>query len=142
MFAIVGIDHVVIRARDPARLIDFYCDVLGCTVERRQDAIGLVQLRAGHSLIDIVGVDGKLGRMGGAAPGSEGHNMDHLCLRVDPFDIEAIRAHLAARGAQIGESGTRYGAEGSGPSLYLSDPEGNTLELKGPPDSAAGDAAS
>jgi len=141
MFAIVGIDHVVIRARDPARLIDFYCDVLGCTVERRQDAIGLVQLRAGHSLIDIVGVDGKLGRMGGAAPGSEGHNMDHLCLRVDPFDIEAIRAHLAARGAQIGESGTRYGAEGSGPSLYLSDPEGNTLELKGPPDSAAGDAA-
>jgi len=142
MFAIVGIDHVVIRARDPARLIDFYCDVLGCTVERRQDAIGLVQLRAGHSLIDIVGVDGKLGRMGGAAPGSEGHNMDHLCLRVDPFDIEAIRAHLAARGAQIGESGTRYGAEGSGPSLYLSDPEGNTVELKGPPDSAAGDAAS
>jgi len=141
MFAIVGIDHVVIRARDPARLIDFYCDVLGCTVERRQDAIGLVQLRAGHSLIDIVGVDGKLGRMGGAAPGSEGHNMDHLCLRVDPFDIEAIRAHLAARGAQIGESGTRYGAEGSGPSLYLSDPEGNTVELKGPPDSAAGDAA-
>jgi len=142
MFAIVGIDHVVIRARDPARLIDFYCDVLGCTVERRQDAIGLVQLRAGHSLIDIVGVDGKLGRMGGAAPGSEGHNMDHLCLRVDPFDIEAIRAHLAARGAQIGESGTRYGAEGSGPSLYLSDPEGNTVELKGPPDSVAGDAAS
>jgi len=142
MFAIVGIDHVVIRARDPARLIDFYCDVLGCTVERRQDAIGLVQLRAGHSLIDIVGVDGKLGRVGGAAPGSEGHNMDHLCLRVDPFDIEAIRAHLAARGAQIGESGTRYGAEGSGPSLYLSDPEGNTVELKGPPDSAAGDAAS
>jgi len=141
MFAIVGIDHVVIRARDPARLIDFYCDVLGCTVERRQDAIGLVQLRAGHSLIDIVGVDGKLGRMGGAAPGSEGHNMDHLCLRVDPFDIEAIRAHLAARGAQIGESGTRYGAEGSGPSLYLSDPEGNTVELKGPPDSVAGDAA-
>ena len=141
MFAIVGIDHVVIRARDPARLIDFYCDVLGCTIERRQDAIGLVQLRAGHSLIDIVGVDGKLGRMGGAAPGSEGHNMDHLCLRVDPFDIEAIRAHLAARGAQIGESGTRYGAEGSGPSLYLSDPEGNTVELKGPPDSVAGDAA-
>ena len=139
MFQILGIDHVVIRARDPAALVDFYCEVLGCTIDRRQDAIGLVQLRAGRSLIDIVGVDSRLGRMGGAAPGAQGHNMDHLCLRVEPFDLDAIRAHLAAHGARIGESGTRYGAEGSGPSLYLSDPEGNTVELKGPPDPSASD---
>ena len=132
MFAIVGIDHVVIRARDPARLIDFYCDVLGCTVERRQDAIGLVQLRAGHSLIDIVGVDGKLGRMGGAPPGSEGHNMDHLCLRVENYDEAAILAHLKAHGVRIGELGSRYGARGEGPSIYLYDPQGNMVELKGP----------
>ena len=134
MFRIREIDHLVIRARDPVRLVDFYCDVLGCTIERRQDAIGLVQLRAGRSLIDIVGVDGVLGRKGGAAPGTEAHNMDHFCVRVEPFDVDAIRAHLQAYGVRIGEFGLRYGAEGSGPSLYLLDPEGNTVELKGPPD--------
>ena len=133
-FTLRQIDHVVIRARDPAALEVFYREVLGCTVERRQDGIGLVQLRAGASLIDLVDVDGKLGRMGGAAPGREGHNMDHLCLRIDPFDREAIAAHLQAHGVAVGDYGSRYGAEGEGPSQYLSDPEGNVVELKGPPD--------
>jgi glyoxylase I family protein len=133
MFRILEIDHVVIRARDAARLVHFYCDALGCSVERRQDAIGLVQLRAGRSLIDIVGVDGPLGRKGGAAPGAQAHNMDHLCVRVEPFDVDAMRAHLETHGARIGEFGWRYGADGEGPSLYIEDPEGNTVELKGPP---------
>ena len=133
-FTLGQIDHVVIRARDPAALEALYREVLGCTVERRQDGIGLVQLRAGASLIDLVAVDGKLGRMGGAAPGREGHNMDHLCLRIDPFDREAIAAHLQAHGVAVGDYGSRYGAEGEGPSQYLSDPEGNVVELKGPPD--------
>lgn len=142
MINIREIDHVVIRARDQARLIRFYCDVLGCTVERSSDAIGLVQLRAGRSMIDIVGIDSELGRKGGAAPGREGRNMDHLCLRVEPFDAGAIRAHLAAHGVRIDESGLRYGAEGEGFSLYISDPEGNIVELKGPSDrSGAGTAA-
>jgi len=132
-FTLRQIDHVVIRARDPATLQAFYCDVLGCSVERRQDAIGLVQLRAGASLIDLVDVDGKLGRMGGAAPGAEGHNMDHLCLRIDPFHRDAIVDHLQAHGVAVGEFGSRYGAEGEGPSQYLRDPEGNVVELKGPP---------
>jgi glyoxylase I family protein len=136
-FTLQQIDHVVLRVRDVAAMQAFYCDALGCTVERRQDEIGLVQLRAGASLIDLVGVDGKLGRMGGAAPGAEGHNMDHLCLRVDRFDVDVIRAHLAALGARIGDFGSRYGAEGQGPSLYLHDPEGNMIELKGPPDTPA-----
>lgn len=134
MLNIREIDHVVIRARDQARLVRFYRDVLGCRVEREQVAIGLVQLRAGRSMIDIVSVDGALGRKGGAAPGSEGRNMDHLCVRVEPFDIDAIRAHLDAHGVRIDDSGRRYGAEGEGFSLYLSDPEGNVVELKGPPD--------
>ena len=132
-FTLRQIDHVVIRARDPAALEAFYREVLGCTVERRQDGIGLVQLRAGASLIDLVDVNGKLGRMGGAAPGREGHNMDHLCLRIDPFDRDAITAHLQAHGVAVGDYGSRYGAEGEGPSQYLSDPEGNVVELKGPP---------
>lgn len=133
-FELQQIDHIVLRVRDSAAMEAFYRDVLGCGVERRQEAIGMVQLRAGRSLIDLVDVDGKLGRMGGAAPGAEGHNVDHLCLRVEPFDRDAIVAHLQAHGARIGDFGARYGAEGQGPSQYLFDPEGNMVELKGPPD--------
>ncbi|KRE89671.1 lactoylglutathione lyase [Frateuria sp. Soil773] len=132
-FQLRQIDHVVLRVIDSAAMQAFYCDVLGCRVERRQDEIGLVQLRAGNSLIDLVGMDGKLGRQGGAAPGAEGHNMDHLCLSVDGYDEDAIRAHLEAHGVRVGPAGPRYGAEGEGPSLYLYDPQGNMVELKGPP---------
>lgn len=128
-----GIDHLVLRVRDVEAMLAFYRDLLGCTLERRRDDIGLVQLRAGRSLIDLVPVDGKLGRAGGAAPGPEGRNLDHLCLRVEPFDAEAIRAFLRAGGAQPGEVDSRYGAEGEGPSIYVPDPEGNVVELKGPP---------
>ena len=127
---LLGIDHVVIRARDPARMERFYVEVLGCAVERRQDAIGLVQLRAGAQLIDLVDVAGRLGRMGGAAPGPDGHNMDHLCLRVIDFEVETVRAHLEAHGVEIGDVGERYGSTGEAMSLYLSDPEGNGLELR------------
>ncbi len=133
MIGIRGIDHLVLRVVGLERMLDFYCGALGCTVERRQDEIGLVQLRAGSSLIDLVPVDGKLGRMGGAPPGAEGRNMDHFCLRVEPFDDATIRAHLQAHGVQAGQLESRYGAEGKGPSIYLTDPEGNVVELKGPP---------
>lgn len=128
-----GIDHVVLRVRDLAAMLAFYVDLLGCTVERRRDDIGLVQLRAGRSLIDLVPVNGQLGRAGGAAPGAQGRNLDHLCLRVEPFDGAAIRSFLLSRGAQPGEMADRYGAEGEGPSIYVPDPEGNVVELKGPP---------
>jgi len=131
--AVLGLDHIVLRVLDLERMFAFYGEVLGCQVERRQIDIGLVQLRAGSALIDLVPVDGKLGAMGGAAPGREGHNLDHLCLRVEPYDEAAIRRHLAAHGVTAGESGSRYGAEGEGPSIYLQDPHGNTVELKGPP---------
>ncbi|KAF1719647.1 VOC family protein [Pseudoxanthomonas wuyuanensis] len=132
-FQVRQIDHVVLRVRDAAAMEAFYCGVLGCRVERRRQDIGLLQLRAGASLIDLVDVAGKLGAMGGAAPGVEGRNMDHLCLQVEPFDLEAILVHLRSHGVRIGEFGSRYGAEGQGPSQYLLDPEGNTIELKGPP---------
>jgi glyoxylase I family protein len=128
------IDHIVLRVTDLAAMEQFYCKVLGCRVERRQEAIGLVQLRAGASMVDLVPVDGKLGREGGgAAPGREGRNLDHVCFRVDNFDASAIRGHLAECGVEAGEVALRYGAEGEGPSIYLADPEGNTIELKGPP---------
>jgi catechol 2,3-dioxygenase-like lactoylglutathione lyase family enzyme len=133
-FNILGLDHIVLRVSDLAAMLDFYVGVLGCPIEKEQRGIGLVQLRAGNALIDLVPVDGPLGRMGGAAPGAEGRNMDHLCLAIDAFDEAALRAYLAQRGADLGESGSRYGAQGQGPSLYLRDPEGNTVELKGPPE--------
>ena len=134
MITIRELDHVVLRVSDLDAMLGFYRDVLGCPVEQRKDDIGLIQLRAGASLIDLVPVDSPLGRPGGRAPGREGRNMDHFCLRVEPFDEAAIRQHLAVHGIEAGPTESRYGAEGNGPSIYLTDPEGNTVELKGPPD--------
>jgi catechol 2,3-dioxygenase-like lactoylglutathione lyase family enzyme len=133
MIKIRDIDHVVIRVRDLERMIDFYCRAVGCALEWRRDDLGLVHLRAGRSLIDLVPVDGPLGRKGGAPPGKEARNMDHLCLRVEPFDEAAIVAHLTAHGARLGEIAERYGADGRGTSIYVFDPEDNLVELKGPP---------
>ncbi len=133
MFSILGLDHLVLRVQDLDAMMRFYCGALGCTVERTQQEIGLVQLRAGAALIDLVPVDGKLGRMGGAAPGKEAHNLDHFCLRIEPFDEAQVRQQLAAHGVQAGLVESRYGAEGEGPSIYLTDPQGNVVELKGPP---------
>ena len=133
MITIRDIDHLVLRVVDLDAMISFYCDVLGCSMEKRQDDLGLIQLRAGRSLVDLVPVDGKLGLEGGAAPGKEGRNLDHFCFRVDPFDEIAIRRHLESASVVAGAVESRYGAEGEGPSIYVSDPEGNTVELKGPP---------
>ncbi len=133
MFKPLALDHLVLRVVDLDAMLRFYIGALGCTVERRIDAIGLVQLRAGASLIDLVPVDGALGRMGGAAPGLEGRNLDHFCLRIAPFDEAEIRAQLARFGQVGGALETRNGAQGEGPSIYVNDPEGNVVELKGPP---------
>ena len=131
-----GLDHVVLRVADVERALAFYCEVLGCSEERRIDALGLIQLRAGDHLIDLVDVNAPLGQAGGAAAGEQARNVDHFALQVQPFDEAAIRAHLEAHGVEPGEVGQRYGAQGSGPSMYISDPDGNTVELKGPPDPA------
>ena len=134
MIRIREIDHLVLRVVNIESMLRFYCEVLGCTVERRQDEIGLGQLRAGRSIVDLVPVDGKLGRAGGAAPGKEGRNLDHFCFRIEPFDEPAIRRHLETHGVEAGPAASRYGAEGQGPSIYVTDPEGNVVELKGPPE--------
>ena len=133
MFRIRQIDHVVLRVTDLERMLRFYIEVLGCTPEKDQVEIGLYQVRAGSSLIDLVPVDGKLGRAGGRAPASEGRNLDHLCLSIEPFEADEIFAHLAKHGVAGGSVESRYGAEGEGPSIYVTDPEGNVVELKGAP---------
>jgi catechol 2,3-dioxygenase-like lactoylglutathione lyase family enzyme len=125
---------VVLRVADLQRSLDFYIGALGCQIEKEQGELGLVQLRAGISLIDLVPLDGKLGKAGGAGPGAEARNVDHFALEIAPFDETAIRAHLTSHGVAIGEYGKRYGAKGNGPSFYITDPDGNAVELKGPPD--------
>jgi catechol 2,3-dioxygenase-like lactoylglutathione lyase family enzyme len=133
MFNIRHIDHLVIRVRNLQSMLDFYLKVIGCTVEKTQEDLGLYQLRAGDSLIDFIPVEGPLGRIGGAGPGAEGRNLDHFCLRIEPFDGERILEYLRSKGIKPGKVESRYGADGDGPSIYVTDPEGNVVELKGPP---------
>jgi glyoxylase I family protein len=122
-FHVERIDHVVLRVRDLAAMVQFYEQALGFNVERRLERISLVQMRAGASLLDLVA-----GERAEGAP-----NMDHLCFRVASFDRDAIVRQLAPFGISVGEAVERYGAEGNGPSVYFDDPEGNQIELKGPP---------
>lgn len=132
-FEVRRIDHVVLRVADLERAIAFYGDVLGCRVERRRDDLGLVHLRAGASQIDLVAIDGPLGRPGGGPAAEGGRNVDHFALRVDPFDEAAIGLWLQGQGLPAPAAAERrFGAEGEGPSIYLRDPDGNTIELKGP----------
>ena len=132
---VLGLDHVVLRVRDLDAALGFYRDLLGCPVERELAELGLHQLRAGSGMIDLVPVDSPLGRAGGAAAGSEGRNVDHVCLRIDPFDPAELKALLARHGIEASDVAERYGADGTGPSVYVQDPDGNTVELKGPPSS-------
>jgi len=134
MIKIRQIDHIVLRVRDIDAMRRFYCEVLGASHIAWRPEFGMSHLRAGSSMIDLITVDGPLGHQGGAAPGKEGRNLDHLCLRVEPFDQQEIVSHLKEHGVAVGEIRRRYGAEGNGISIYLSDPEGNTVELKGPSD--------
>jgi catechol 2,3-dioxygenase-like lactoylglutathione lyase family enzyme len=116
------IDHVVLRVSDMQRMVRFYADVLGAEFVAYRPEFNMTHLRAGSSMIDLVAGD------------AGGRNMDHFCLRVEPFDQAAILAHLKSHGVALGEARTRYGAEGNGISIYLTDPEGNQVELKGPSD--------
>ncbi len=134
---VLGIDHVVLRVSDVKRSLHFYCEVLGCKEERRIEKLGLIQLRAGFSLIDLVDVNAPLGRLGGPAAGDSARNVDHFALQLEDFEPAALRAHLEAHGVAPGDIGERYGAQGMGPSMYIRDPDGNVVELKGPPSSNA-----
>ena len=135
-FSMKGLDHVVIRCTDVQEMLHFYRDVLGCTLEDIDGELGLYQVRAGSHLIDLVPVDEPMGKSGGPAPGKDGHNMDHFAIQVEPYDDDAIRAYLSGHGVELGSTLIRGGAEGEGPAIYIKDPEGNTVELKGPPDPA------
>lgn len=132
-FTVKCIDHVVLRVSDLPRALHFYRDVLGCSVARERPTLGMVHLHAGSSVIDLVDIHGKLGLPGGAAAGEQGRNMAHVCLRVDPFNEAHLREHLQMHGVAVdGPASSNFGAEGDGLSLYVRDPDGNGVELKGP----------
>jgi len=119
MFTPLGLDHVVLRVADLSRSRDFYERVLGCTLDHVNPRIGLVQLRFGEHLIDLLPVGG--GRGG----------LDHVGLSIRCADLGAVARELRARGVTVeGEVVERRGAYGTGPSVYLLDPDGYRLELK------------
>lgn len=132
VFQIKHLDHVVLRVQDLARSVDFYTKVLGCSIKKKNDRLAMIHLGAGGSMIDLIDVQGPLGAAGGAAPEKERRNVDHFCLRIDPFDEAAILEHLQAFGITADKAVSRYGAEGEGLSIYCFDPDGNQIELKGP----------
>ena len=125
-----GLDHVVIRAKNIETMLSFYRNVLGLRVAKHNKLQGLWHLTAGSSMIDLVDMNGTLGQAGGQPPGN-GKNVDHFALKIEPFDAQALRAYFAEHGVETDPVKTRFGADGDGPSIYLRDPEGNGLELKG-----------
>lgn len=122
MFEILTIDHIVLRTTQIDKMIHFYCDVLGCRIEKIQKDFGLTQLRAGDNIIDLISVD--------KAVSDSNRNLEHFCLRVAPFDFEALNNYFRNKGIEIYRYGDRYGSQGVGPSFYLKDPENNEIELK------------
>jgi len=130
-FKLEGLDHVVLLVRDMDEARQFYEQVLGCKIDRALPEHGMLQLRAGAALIDLVDIGSEAGEWG--RPEVEGgRNVDHVCIATGPCDEQAMRAHLARHGVNIVEEGIRYGAKGDGMSFYIRDPSGNQIELKGP----------
>ena len=131
MLEIAAIDHIVLRTTKLAEMLKFYCEILGCKVERETSyKIGITQLRAGSALIDLVRVDSEIGKLGGGPPSNTENNVDHFCLQLKKISEEEIKNHLMPHGISVGEFADRYGAQGSGRSVYIKDPEGNTVELR------------
>ncbi|MGF1737055.1 VOC family protein [Photobacterium satsumensis] len=131
MIKLEGIDHVVLRTTKLPDMLHFYCQVLGAQLERElPKEMGLVQLRAGSALIDLVTVESQLGRLGGKPPSQNGRNLDHFCLQIAPIPEEELLDFLSQHNIPCEGFAERYGAEGFGRSLYIHDPEGNVVELK------------
>ena len=132
-FALEGIDHVVLLVDDMAAARAFYLEVIGCTIDNALPRYGMLQLRAGAALLDLVDISGEPGAWA-RPPVEGGRNMDHVCIATGAWDEDEMRAWLAARGVPIIEEGVNNGARGESLSFYVRDPAGNVIELTGPPE--------
>ena len=131
MLKVIGIDHIVLRTSKLQAMLHFYCQILGCSIERETpNETGLIQLRAGNALIDLVSVDSELGRKGGGTPTATENNLDHFCLQLSPISEVQITKYLQNHGIKHHGFAERYGAQGFGRSIYINDPQGNVLELR------------
>lgn len=130
MIVVQSIDHVVLRTTDLSAMLHFYQQILGCPIERTLPDLGLTQLRAGESIIDLVVVDSELGQLGGQALRQDGRNLDHFCLQIAAFNEQELVDYLRQHDIEVTEFAERYGAQGFGRSAYIEDPEGNVVELK------------
>jgi catechol-2,3-dioxygenase len=131
MLEVLAIDHIVLRTTKLKEMLEFYTNILNCTIERETPAdTGLTQLRAGSALIDLVVVNSRLGAIGGGAPSKTERNVDHFCLQIKSIPEKDIINYLKKSGVGVGEFSSRYGAQGEGNSIYIQDPEGNGVELR------------
>ena len=131
MLEVLAIDHIVLRTTKLKEMLDFYINILNCTIERETPLeTGLTQLRAGSALIDLVVVNSRLGAVGGGAPSKTERNVDHFCLQIKSVPEQGIINYLQKNGIEVGEFESRYGAQGEGNSIYIKDPEENSVELR------------
>jgi glyoxylase I family protein len=120
-FELLGLDHLLLHVRGMAEAELFYCGVLGCEVKHRMGRLGMIELSAGVTLVDIDDPNGAW-----ALDGAErGRNLDHFAILTDGWDEPAMRAWLARHGVAIEEERAEEGEL----SFYLRDPSGNLVEL-------------
>ncbi|MBL4812473.1 MAG: VOC family protein [Rhodobacteraceae bacterium] len=130
-FTLAGLDHVVFLVDDMPVALKFYADVLGCVPGYSYPAMGMEQVWCGTALI-VLWDTTHPGAASAVPPVAGGRNVDHVCIATSPFEPAAMRAHLAAHGVEIEREATHGGARGMGFSVYIRDPFGNKLEVKGP----------
>ncbi|MGW3014274.1 VOC family protein [Streptomyces sp. NPDC001219] len=118
---VIAFDHLVLNVSDIERSLDFYCGSLGL------EPVRVDGWRAGEVPFPSVRVspDTIIDLMQGPR---EGSNVDHLCLVVEPLDWQEV---IDSGEFTVADGpGPRFGARGMGQSLYVSDPDGNTVELR------------
>ncbi|MCU1368044.1 MAG: family virulence protein, partial [Ilumatobacteraceae bacterium] len=119
---VIELDHIVLNVADAERSLAWYIGVVGLTPVRvdlwREQKAPFPSVRVNDgTIIDIVETKREV----------SDRNMDHLCLVVDRADVDAIL--VDARLEVVEGPGSRSGARGDGWSVYVQDPDGNTVEF-------------